>query len=94
LLPESTFESSSDIIDFGVSIVSMRFSCRRHNALMQLHNWFARALFGRQFNQCLSHFVGNVLNHVDFAARPGTPVIALLQNDAAVNALRTAQGHP
>jgi hypothetical protein len=58
---------------------------------MQLHNWFARFLFSWQFIQCLCHFISNALHHINFIARPGSAIVALLQNHTAMGANRTAQ---
>jgi hypothetical protein len=45
---------------------------------MQLHDWLARFFLNGQSVKGLSHFIGHILHHVNFIARPGTPVIALL----------------
>ncbi len=89
LLTESPFQSPSDINGRCTGLLLGGAD----NTLVQLHYGFASTFLGRQFKQSFRHLIGNVLNHVDFVLGPGPTIITLLQNDAAMGAVRTTQGN-
>src|SRR5262249_640722 len=90
LLPERSFERIAKEFDRSLLLVA---SFAQNNSLMQLHDWLALTLFGRQFDQGLGNFISHALDHVDFFARPSSAIIALLKDNTTVNCLRTPQGN-
>ncbi len=93
MLTESSFKSSSYTFNFRVGIAT-GISWRSHDALVKLHDRLTRTLLGWQFKECIGNLVGDVLNHVDLVARPGSSIIALLQNHTTVSRIRAAQANP
>lgn len=62
-----------------------------YNALVKLHNRFARAFLSRQLQQRFSHFVRDILHHVELTACPGTAIITLLKDDATMGGIGSTQ---
>lgn len=89
MLPECAFECSSYINGRSCSLLLRSTD----DALVELHNRLSSAFFCRQFEQCFSNFICDILHHVDFVFGPGTAIIALLQDHNTMGAHRAAQGN-
>jgi hypothetical protein len=58
---------------------------------MKLHDRLTSALFCRQFIKCVGDFIGDILHHINFIARPCSAIVTLLQNYATMRSFTASQ---